>query len=398
MEIGSASHALPPPSQGASPNHSPRAGAWRQSSLLTLSTLSCVVLLLALGNRGSLLVQELCSPVTLNGIEPFVLLLIATFSALIVHEFGHLVAAVACRFEVLAIAFGACRFTRVGSGWRVQGRTKRVFTGSVTAIPRTNEFWRRRMMIVIAAGPAATFAAAVFAALVLYHVHPIEILSLFLRDFFQVNFLIFTLGLIPNASNSTAQNDAGLFLSLYKDGTESNAIFLYHLVLQHQRAGLEPREFPLWLVELMATFEGRADFMVLYAGMLASWAFDRGDHGSGDLWDSRALSLSSRANPATRSACLANSACFDIVFRKDVTSAKSKLDSIQVDMITSPSLRHCALAARDLVRGHVAKSLAEVAASRSFIPAKLQGRGFDCFLLKRLHASATSWSVPVVLA
>ena len=250
----------------------------RSASLSTIAWIFAGSFLVLLMGTISLPWAAAFRPVSFSSPADALLLVLAAFLALIIHELGHLLAAIACRFEVLTISLGALRFSRAQSGWCVATRAKRVFTGSVTAIPRTNEFWRERMMAVVAAGPFATFAGILLGVFA-FEIQPGPgyLISFLLRAFIQISFVILLLGLIPNSPRAQAQNDAALFLILWHDGQDSNALFLYHLVLQHQRTGLEPRQFPLWLVELMAGFQGRADFMVLYAGMIASWAFDRGD-------------------------------------------------------------------------------------------------------------------------
>ena len=332
----------------------------------------------------------LFEPVAVTNISGCIALLLGTISALVLHETGHLVASLACRFEVLTISLGPLRFSRGQLGWTLQINKTRLFTGSVTAIPRTNEFWRERMLLVVAAGPGATLITAIAAACLLQaHVLNGWVLS-FLTAFVQISFFIFVLGLMPNSPESRVQNDATLFLILWRDGKAANEIFLYHLVLQLQMAGLEPRQFPRWLLELMTTFQGRPDFMILYADMLAVWAFDRGDLESGNAWDARALELSPRGSLASRNASLANSACFDLVFRQDWEAAKGKLASIRVETILSPSLKHRTIAARNLALGQIARTLAEVASARYFIPTKGGMTGLESFLLGRLHASAVS--------
>lgn len=381
---------LPDPAAGVSLEPSGRP-AGRTALVLAGAVTIAVLLLLILGSVGKSAVSELFRPVQLNSIGAAGALLLAGFLALVIHEAGHLIAAVCCRFEIHTVSLGAIWFTRTHSGWRVGTRRKRVFTGSVAAVPCSNEYWRARMLVVTAAGPLATFVGALAAAAILRaHALPGELVSFFLRDFGQISAIIFLLGLVPGSPKARAQNDAALFINLWLDGKEANEIFLYHLVLQHQKKGLEPREFPLWLIGLMATFRGRADFMVLYAGMIASWAFDRGDCASGNLWDGSALALSAHASVATKHACLANSACFDLVFRQDIAAAREKLTTIEMKTLVSPSLRHRALAARDLAFGRITRSLAEVAAARAFLPPNMQSRGFECFFLSRLHASAIS--------
>lgn len=343
-----------------------------------------------LSSIASPVLAALFQPVAVATLSGWAALLLASVAALVLHETGHLFASLACRFEVLTISLGPLRLSRGQLGWTSHINKTRLFTGSVTAVPKTNESWRERMLFVVAAGPGATFLTALAAVLFIYTRIPNGWVLSLLTAFVQISFFIFFLGLVPNSPKARVQNDATLLLVLWQDGKAANEIFLYHMVLQLQMAGLEPRQFPLWLVELMATFQGRPDFMILYADMLATWAFDRGDMANGNAWDARALDLSTRGSLASRNASLANSACFDLVFRNDRESAKDKLAAIQVETILSPTLKHRTIAARNLALGRVARTLAEVANARYFLPNKVGMGGLECFLLKRLHAAAVS--------
>lgn len=321
-----------------------------------------------------------------------VILLVTTFATLAIHEGGHLVASLLSGFEITALRLGPARLWKRGAGWALRLNAHGVFSGGVVAFPKDNERWRERMLAVIAAGPLATLlsAATIYAAVCGY-VLPGAIGW----PFIEISLVIFILGLLPNSMEAASPNDAALFLAIWRDGRQANSLFLYHLVLQQQRAGREAGDFPLWLINLIATFQGRREFMAIYADIVAAWCFERGHGKAGEAWDRRALLLAVGCTKEVRQVCLANSASFDLAYRRDVAGAKRKLKELRVGALTSPSLRHRAEAIRALVEGRVRSSLTEIRAAREWLPIYQQDRGWEHGLLRRLHAFAMTYhSIP----
>jgi hypothetical protein len=74
--------------------------------------------------------------------------------------------------------------------------------------------------------------------------------------------------------NLLSQNDAALLRSLWGNHSRAGELFLYHLILQQQRAGVRPRDYLLGLIRLLACFEGRTDFNAFFATTIASLAYE----------------------------------------------------------------------------------------------------------------------------
>ena len=314
-------------------------------------------------------------------------LLAGLSGAVALHEAGHLLAALANHFEVSGMVLGPFRFARLGASWTLMLKKDRPFEASVSAFPKTEENWRRKMMMVVAAGPLATLVTGFASALLLHFCGGGDSWFVwFLRVFAQVSFFVFVLGLVPNGKSLLCQNDAALLRSLWRMDSQANEMFLYHLVLQQQRMGIRPSHYPWSLIELLAQFEGRPDFMAFFAATIALWAFDSNNADAGNNWDRRALTLYSRCGSHSRYFVIVNSACFDIIHHQDLIAARAKLDNLDVSKIVSPYLRHRARAVMHLTARRVPEALAEIAAARFALPKHLRNSGVEYLLLSRLHA------------
>ena len=342
--------------------------------------------------------SECFRPVPIFELSGLLALVAGLFGAVVLHEAGHLFAAIMNDFEVLGVVIGPFRFVRLGSSWRVVLKKHRLFEASVSAFPPTEENWRRRMMAVVAAGPIMTFVTG-FALALLLHTSGVGDSWLIepFRAFVQVSFFIFVLGLIPNGKSQLCQNDAALLRSLWRRDPQADELLLYHLLLQQQRVGIRPRSYPVSLLQRLARFEGRPDFMAFFATAIASWAFDRNDAEVGNSWDQRALALHSHCGSHSRTLVTVNSACFDMIYRGDLMTAQAKLDNLDVNKIVSPYLQHRAKAAVNLAARRMPEALAHIAAARFALPKHLQGSGFEYLLLGHLHAVALAMQ-PVELA
>jgi Peptidase family M50 len=385
MNIGSV-----PPAQVPLPVGSSKTVSSPRPVLFSLCLLLAALCLGALvRSLGSPFLAECFQPVPVLDLSGLLALVAGLFSAVLFHEAGHLLAAIMNDFEVSGVSIGPFRFVRLGASWEMILEKNRLFEASVSAFPQTKENWRRRMLVVVAAGPIATFVTGFAVALLL---HPVggedNWLTWLLRAFVQVSFFIFVLGLVPNGKSLLNQNDAALLQSLWRNGPQADELFLYHLVLQQQRAGTRPRNYPLCLIYLLAHFEGRPDFMALFATTIASWAFDRNDAEIGGSWDRRALVLSAHCGFHSRNLVRVNSACFDIIYRQNLIASGAKIDKLDLNKIASPYLRHRAKAAANLAARQVPEALADIAAARFALPEHLQGAGVEYLFLGHLHAAA----------
>ncbi len=330
----------------------------------------------------------LSSTVTLGNVTGLSALIAALVAAIVLHESGHLVAALLMKFEILGGSLGPIRVTRIHGEWIIQFSARRFLSGSISAIPRTGECWRRRMLLVVAGGPAATFLTGAVSALML-SLNPTEgWLNSFFGALTQFSFFLFVLGLIPNGSEAQVRNDARLFVSLRHNTPEAQEILLYHLVTQLSLAGLRPRDYPERLIRRIAIARGRPDISSVYAHTIVLWAMDRADLTTAAAWDARMVELSHSCELRLRNLALARSACFHLLFDEEFAAARSKFANVNCEMLSPPWFMHKAKAARWLALGNIPEALAEVSRAQYAFPKSLPYYEFERMLLSRIHRKA----------
>ncbi|MBV9611693.1 MAG: M50 family metallopeptidase [Acidobacteriaceae bacterium] len=333
---------------------------------------------------GPAWVQSVFASLSLDNAGGASALLSALIAAVMLHEGGHLFAALLLDFDVLGICVGPLRAARSHGRWRLQV-SGRVFAASVSAIPRGVTCWRERVMLVVAAGPTATLVTGYAAGWLLLHAPVSGWAGTFLAALTQLSAFLFILGLVPNARSARVRNDARLFSILWEDSAEAREIFLYHLVTQVELAGLRPREYPFGLIRAMAAMDGRVDSMLVFAHVIASWALDRGDVASAHAWDARALELSRDCSLTAMQASFARSACLDVISRNDFPAARRKFAEVELDSLSPSWFRHRAMAAYWLVEGNIPDALAEVCRARHAFPQRAPYFEFERMLLTELH-------------
>ncbi|MGA8029814.1 MAG: site-2 protease family protein [Bryobacteraceae bacterium] len=312
----------------------------------------------------------------------------ALTAAVVFHESGHLMAAIAMNFEVLGGSLGPVRATRLHGDWEVQFSLETPFSASVSAIPRGVESWRKRMLVVAAGGPTATLMMGIVSVLSLLRTQQNTWWSYFFAALTQFNFFIFVLGLISNGPDAKVRNDAQLFLSVLRNTAEAEEILLHHLVMQMTIAGVRPRDYPRDLIAKLAAAKGRPDVNSVFAYTIAMWAVDRGDPDTAAAWNQRMAELSQNCNPRLRNLMLARSACFAVLFEDDAAAAKMKFAGVKCGILSPEFFKHRAKAARWLAFGDIPRALAETYRAEGSFPQRLPYYEYEKMLLSRLHQKA----------
>jgi len=312
----------------------------------------------------------------------------AAFAAgIVLHEAGHLVASLLLDFEILGASLGPVRGAFFHGKWTFHF-SGTLLSGSISAIPRQNHSWRKRMLLVVAAGPAATFLTGVASALLLLHGQFDGWMKCFLASSIELSFFLFVLGLVPNGRKAQIRNDARLCYSLFHNTAEAQEILLYHLVTQLTVAGMRPRDYPERLIRKMAAARSRPDMSLIYAHTIIMWAIDHGDLRTAEAWEQRAMELCDRCDLRLQNLTLARSAFFDVLFRDNLVAAACKFVQVNLDILSPRYLMHRVKAAYQLAAGNIEEALAEVHRAQFSFPKHLPYYDFERTLLSQLHHKA----------
>jgi hypothetical protein len=309
------------------------------------------------------------------------LLPVAALAAMLLHETGHLLASLLLGFEVLGGSVGPLNIQILRRDWKLSWSLRTFFTGSISAVPRSLNHWRRAMMVVIAAGPLATLAG-VLAVLPLSPVnHSWLVLQI---AFVQVSVLLFLLGFIPNGRAARQQNDARLFVDLARRNAGADEMELKVWLKQQMLAGSRPEDYSAALRQRLAGFRGRPASQLLFTQALVEWAIDSEQIQAADRWDRQALALSGQCDKRLRNAALASSACFDVIFRADLDSARVKFARVNLNALFPTCFRERAAAAQQMTMGEWQRVGAHIIRAQYALP-----RGAGCelerSLIEKLH-------------
>jgi len=314
-------------------------------------------------------------------------LAIAFAIAIVWHEAGHLTAALLLNFDILGLSLGPIRATYLHGSWSFH-LSGNFFSASVSAIPRDNHAWRKRMLLVVAAGPAATFLSGTISGLLLFSGVFDSWMKNLLTFSTELNIFFFALGLVPNGSRARARNDATLCYSLMRNTVEAQEILLYHLVTQLSITGVRPRDYPERIIRRLAATRGRPDMSLIFAQAIAFWALDCEDLQTARAWQRRALELSEFCDLRMQNLALAQSAFFDVLFESDFAAAKFKFAQVDLDALSPRNFMHRAKAAAQLTEANISETLAEIQRARFSFPRHLPYYEFERKLLQQLHERA----------
>jgi Zn-dependent protease len=315
-------------------------------------------------------------------------ILLALAAAVMMHEGGHFLMAWACDFEILGGKLGPLRLERLHGMRKISVSWRGLFSCSVAAVPRSCAHWRGRMMLVVAAGPAATLIGFVSAVRMATSSDPGNWAGVFWSALTLFHFFLFVLGLIPNSESARIRNDARLFLALQRDGAAARELNLYHRLIQLRLAAVRPYDYPASLLSQELESPGRPEAKLLIARTLTEWSLDSDDVTAADAWDRRALEQGERCDGRLRNSALAASGCFDVLFRGDIAAAHEKLRKVDFEALFPKHFAHRANAAWLLANGRLSEVPAQVLRAQYALPLGLPYYDFERMLLGKLHLKA----------
>ncbi len=302
----------------------------------------------------------------------------AVFSALVVHELGHLLAALGFGFHFLGASFGPLQIQTLHGEWKLSV-SKRIFSGSISAIPSSMRHWRGCMLIVIAAGPMFTLVSGLMAVSVGFTNQMFQV------AFVQVSVLLFVLGLIPNARQGRTRNDARLFIDLLLRTPGAEEMELYVMLGQLVVEGVRPQDYSADLVARLGAWRGRPESQFVFAQALVRWGLDSEEIAFADKWDLEALAAAEKCDSRIQNAALASSAFFDVVIRRDVESARIKFERVASNELFPRCLAHRTRAAEQVALGRPHRAPAEIIRAQYALPKGIAACALERRLLEQLH-------------
>jgi hypothetical protein len=274
-----------------------------------------------------------------------VTLFAAFYLVILVHECGHLCAALLARFEFREIAVGPLMLSRRSTGPRVRFVPGLMFAGGhVVAVPDSPHDLRRRFRILVSGGPVAT--ALVFGALALLPLTPMT-WSLWLW-----NTIVAVSSWLPFYTGGNASDGKALLL-LSRAGREGDWLAAILYIVAVDRQGAWPRDWPVDVVEQLAS-DGASPPAATARYLAMVHALDTGDRERIAAALEEVLSASHKLRPDLRRVCFSEAAFYQGVYARDATLARGWLeDARQVKGATSESgWEEGLLAAISYAEGH----------------------------------------------
>jgi hypothetical protein len=321
-------------------------------------------------------------PLPVQSPGDLVLMLAALAAAMVVHEAGHLFAALFLGFRVLGCSLGPVHFQFLHGQSKLSWSAKTFFSASVSAVPSSADGWRTSMLSVVAAGPLFTLAGAVCAAGFHAATHTEALLQL---AFVQISLLLFALGLIPNSRKAALSNDARLFFDLAVNNGGGEEMELKVLLKQHVLAGTRPQDYPHELLLRLARWQGRPETQLAFAQAVTQWALDCENSELADLWDSHTLALAQQCSPRVRNTALAWSACVDILIREDLEASREKFAQVNFSALFPPCLEHRSRGAQQIALGHAHRAPTFIIRAQYSLPRGIRSYDLERMLLEKLH-------------
>jgi hypothetical protein len=207
-----------------------------------------------------------------------------------------------------------------------------------------------------------------------------------------VNFLLFILGLVPNHRFATVRNDAALFLALWKNAGDAQDIFMCQQAIELALRRTKPEDYPEPLLAELISFSGRPYTRLMVARRMVEWAVDSGKATLASDWDHASLLLGEFCGPHLANLTLAESACFDVLFRDDRSAAARKFADVDFASLFPPYLAERAHAAHLLALGEPQLAPRHVIRAQYHLPLGNPYFHYERSLLDILHSQALTRS------
>jgi hypothetical protein len=330
---------------------------------------------------------EQVKPGTLLG---FAALILALLISILAHELGHLSAALFLNYEIIGFAVGPFRCERQHGKAMFRYLPQNWFSCSISAVARDlHNCWRFRTMSVVAAGPAFTLLLLMVSCRFAIALNSSTAAAGWPAQFWnasaEINFFLFLLGLIPNGRFARMRNDAALFLALKRSASDAEDMFRCHQAIDLALRGTRPEYYPPALMLELASFSGRPYTNLMVARRMVEWAVDSGDIATASSWDQRALAAAEKCRGDEANRALAESACFDLLFRGDLRSARHRFAQVDFDTLFPPAFAERSKAARLLACELPQRAGKHILNGQYQLPPGIPYYEYERMLLAKLH-------------
>ncbi len=295
------------------------------------------------------------------------LLLVILLAVIAVHEVGHLLGGRIAGFRALLLVVGPLRVERSEVGTRVGlNRSLGLAGGLAVSAPRDTRDLRRRTLLLVAGGPAASLlaGAAAYAARAALGLGALPagagagttLGSVGLLAFAVFSAAIGVAALIPGRT-SGFYTDGARILRLLRGGPDTEREVAILALTGLSMGGRRPREWDPALVERASALPDDTPFGVAGRMMAHSAALDRGDVAVARRYLEEALELREALPPAMRPGILLQGAYFAAAHDGDAARARALLADSGGGLLIPAHQRLLAEAAVVLAEGDAARAV-----------------------------------------
>lgn len=246
--------------------------------------------------------------------------LVFFFAAIFVHELGHVLGALIVRFQVNSFTVGPLLLRREPAGMRFR-RTHVRIGGFVGIVPLGEHELRKRMLIVVAAGPISSFVFALLGFALGHTFGGTDWMS----PFGVVSGGLGVLSLIP--MRKFCLSDGAQIWDLVRSPEKAERQCAFLALLGAMNSGSRPREWDAALVaKTPATTDGSG--RDISANLIAyEWAMDRNEFDLAEKHLEAAAQLQAKCPPVVKAGIALDAAFFYSIVREDAMLAREWLDN-----------------------------------------------------------------------
>ena len=250
--------------------------------------------------------------------------------AIVVHEVGHLICALNVNFRVCSLMVGPITIHWNNGRLSVRWGTLKI-GGMVAVAPNGIHDLRRRMLILVAGGPAASFGAGV-SALAITLILPASSTSAAFKVGGVVSCGLGLLSMIP-ARRYYSSDGAKLWdLTRSKERGERQCALL--VVLAALNAGSRPRDWDASLINrILALQDGSGQDINCYL-LAFYWAKDKYDFEAAQQYLEAAIARQKICPLAVKSSIALDAAFFYSLIRGDSVAGRKWLDQCKKRLVT----------------------------------------------------------------